>query len=90
MRNTITAAYEGVEKEYPVSAVYSGRNGCACGCNGTHSSSQRSITTVINKIEKFAAEGKGTLDVQPDSYVALLNEDNDRLYVAYTDGRTAS
>ena len=68
-----------------VSAVYSGRHGCACGCRGNHSSTSRSIKIVLNKMREAAKEGYP---------VAVLNEyisvdTPTRVYIAYTDGRVS-
>jgi hypothetical protein len=58
--------------------VYSGRNGCACGCRGTYRDSKSSITRVYNKLmanPDLIEEGNG--------YTAMVL--NDRLYIAYTE-----
>lgn len=51
------------------SAVGSGKLGCACGCRGKHTSSPRSIKTIVANIEKAANEGH-TLDIMPGIYIA--------------------
>ena len=68
-----------------VSAVYSGRLGCACGCRGNHSSTARSIQTVIRKMREAASEGRPVAIT--DSYYAV--ETDTRSYIAYIDGRVA-
>jgi hypothetical protein len=68
-----------------VTAVYSGRQGCCCGCRGNHSNSPRSISIAVNKINKVASgDIVGTLDISA-SYVAA--DIGDRVVIAYLDGR---
>jgi hypothetical protein len=68
-----------------VSAVYSGRHGCACGCRGNHSSTQRSIQTVIRKMREAASEGCPV--IVGSTYYAVENDT--RSYIAYIDGRVS-
>lgn len=68
-----------------VSAVYSGRHGCACGCRGNHSSTARSIQTVIRKMREAAGEGYPV--AVTSSYYAV--ETDTRSYIAYIDGRVS-
>lgn len=68
-----------------VSAVYSGKHGCACGCRGNHSSTPRSIQTVIRKMREVASEGYPV--IVTDSYYAV--ESDTRSYIAYIDGRVS-
>ncbi|QZE10397.1 hypothetical protein SEA_SCOOBYDOOBYDOO_46 [Mycobacterium phage ScoobyDoobyDoo] len=80
----------------PVSAVYSGKPGCACGCRGNYSSHTRTVTQIKNKIraqiELATAEEMRGLLVIPGSFVAIDNAgvgEATRTYTAYTDGRTS-
>lgn len=68
-----------------VSAVYSGKSGCECGCRGNHSSTSRSIQTVIRKMREAAGEGYPV--VITSSYYAV--ETDTRNYIAYIDGRVS-
>ena len=69
-----------------VSAVYSGRHGCACGCRGNHSSTDRSIQTVIRKMREAAGDGYPVVIIA-DTYYAV--ETDTRSYIAYIDGRVS-
>ena len=69
--------------------VYSGKNGCACGCNGKHYENgkdknfkpmAKKILKVINDAKKNP-ESVSELDESTD-YVAVVTHE-DRLYVAY-------
>ncbi|AHN84011.1 hypothetical protein AUDREY_103 [Mycobacterium phage Audrey] len=71
----------------PVSAVYSGRIGCACGCQGNHTSRPASITRVKNQIAEAIRHGKVTWFAMTKDMVAIDTET--RSYVAYTDGRVS-
>lgn len=68
-----------------VSAVYSGRPGCACGCRGTHSSKPGQITRVTNILRRAIAdnttEGPGDITIGP-GFVSL--DTDRRTFVAYT------
>lgn len=59
-----------------IASVYSGRDGCACGCRGTHSSKKGSITRVVNKF-------KANIDLVKLSDDHAFMHDNDRMYVVY-------
>jgi hypothetical protein len=59
--------------------VYSGRNGCACGCRGKYSTNKGSITKVYNKL--MANIDQVDIDESWDNAALVLN---DRLYIAYT------
>lgn len=69
-----------------VSAVYSGKQGCACGCRGTHTSKPGSIKSIVAKINQIAADGQHEVHVH--DWGAWVDTDT-RTYVAYTDGRLA-
>jgi hypothetical protein len=69
-----------------VSAVYSGKRGCECGCRGNHSSTSRSIQTVIRKMREAAGDGCPVVIIT-DTYYAV--ETATRSYIAYIDGRVA-
>lgn len=92
VKTTAELALEELEK--PVSAVYSGAHGCACGCRGTHSSTRRSIALVTGKIRRELAAldhsrswAEDAVAVEPGSYVSVQTPT--RLYIAYTDGRVS-
>lgn len=71
-----------------VSAVYSGRHGCACGCRGTHTSSERSIRTVTRKMIDAVKSGDATeIMVEPRVFVSV--DTATRTYIAYLDGRVS-
>jgi hypothetical protein len=59
--------------------VYSGRDGCACGCRGKYSTSKGSITKVYNKL----MANIDLVDVD-ESYDFASLVINDRLLIAYT------
>jgi hypothetical protein len=59
--------------------VYSGRNGCACGCRGKYSTNKGSITKVYNKL----MANIDLVDVD-ESYDFASLVINDRLLIAYT------
>lgn len=80
----ITSLEEALESR-TVSAVYSGRHGCACGCRGNHSSTSRSIKAVIRAMREAAKDG--AVVIVGDSYIAT--ETATRSYIAYTDGRVS-
>jgi hypothetical protein len=64
-----------------ITTVYSGRPGCACGCKGHHTDSQRSKTLIANKI-RAALEDFLPYDVELGvTYVSLETET--RLLIAY-------
>jgi hypothetical protein len=72
-----------------VSAVYSGRHGCCCGCNGNHTSDPSRIKRTVNKMNKLAAEGATVDDQRKSGYGYIAVETPTRLHIAYTDGRTS-
>lgn len=81
-------AFDAVMAHGTVSQVYSGRHGCACGCRGTHTSSERSIKTVTRKMIDAVKSGDATLiGVEPGIWVAV--DTATRSYIAYLDGRVA-
>jgi len=61
-----------------IKSVYSGRPGCACGCRGKHSSDARTISLIVNRMNKLDPNIE-----QEDNNYALETET--RLYIAYTD-----
>lgn len=71
--------------ERTVSAVYSGRQGCACGCRGNHSSTSRSIKIVLSKMRDAAKDGFPVAVL--NDYVSV--DTDNRVYIAYTDGRVS-
>lgn len=66
-----------------VTAVYSGRHGCACGCRGNHTSKQGTIKKIVAKIVQADQDG---LEVHVHPWGIWVDTDT-RSYVAYTDGR---
>lgn len=50
-----------------VKSVYSGRHGCACGCRGNHSETQRSIKLIVGKINALITSGS-TPDISITSF----------------------
>lgn len=81
-------AFDAVLAHATVSAVYSGRHGCACGCRGNHTSSPQSITTVKRKMIAARQSGKATeIMVSPGCFVAV--DTDTRTYIAYVDGRVS-
>ena len=75
-----------------LSLVYSGKQGCGCGCNGTYRSDLRSRRRVLKAIQT----GEGVYSVQPDGdghwiFARERREDNGggRYYWAYTDPNRA-
>ena len=67
-----------------ISAVYSGRLGCACGCRGNHTSNPRSIRLIAKRIEEAAPYFK----VHVCDWGVWVDTDT-RAYVAYMDGRVS-
>ena len=84
-RATSVAQLDEALENRTVSAVYSGRRGCACGCRGNHSSTSRSIKTVVNKMREAAKSGFPV--VVTANYVTI--DTDTRVYIAYTDGRVS-
>lgn len=71
-----------------VSAVYSGKHGCACGCRGNHTSSKASIATVTRKMVDAVKSGNAWgIMVSPGVFVSVTTAT--REYIAYLDGRVS-
>jgi hypothetical protein len=81
---SIAALNEALESR-TVSAVYSGRHGCACGCRGNHSSTSRSIKIVLGKMREAAKDGAPVAVLS--NYISV--DTDTRVYIAYTDGRVS-
>lgn len=63
-----------------VTEVYSGRRGCACGCRGNYSTTPRSISRVVAKINGAADDGH-TVNVED---WGVWVDTTTRSYTAYT------
>jgi len=65
-----------------VKSVYSGIDGkCCCGCAGKHSTSERSIKIIVNRMNKLAKINRTLMNKHGDHHAWLVN--GKRLYVAY-------
>lgn len=71
----------------PVTRVYTGAIGCACGCKGNYNDSPRAIKLVVGKIERALREGRvDELMIAPNAFVAV--EVGNRAWTAYIDERS--
>lgn len=87
INNSVTA-FDAALQHGTVSAVYSGRHGCACGCRGNHTSSERSIKTVVRKMVDAIKHGEAEhIMVSPGVFVSV--DTATRTYIGYLDGRVS-
>lgn len=60
--------------------VYSGRPGCACGCNGNYSTNPATISRIVNRINALGAK---TYEDCESEFAFADNEEGTRTYTAY-------
>lgn len=89
--NPIMNSVEAFESELAhrdVSSAYRGRLGCACGCNGDHTSDSVTVNRILKQMRSAIETGRAReIMVLPRRFVSI--ETASRLYIAYTDGRTS-
>lgn len=72
-------------KKEQITRVYSGKVGCACGCQGTYSTNKSLITKIyndylrLNKKKPFTEYGDGL----NERWVAWANSTGQRVYTIY-------
>lgn len=63
-----------------ITKVYAGRPGCACGCRGNYSETQRSIAIIYGK---YVAASEDAIDTAGSGIVFWDSPDGQRTYTIY-------